>query len=631
MAYAIIGTAGHIDHGKTRLVQALTGTNTDRLAEEQRRGMTLDLGFTWFDVDGHRMAVIDVPGHEKYIANMLSGVAAIDIGLLVVAADEGVAVQTREHLAILSSLNVPHLVVALTKSDLSDDVTMAIIEDDVLELCMAHNFADANVYRVSSQTGRGLGDLKTQLVMLTSARDKHPVDGPFRMPVDRSFSIEGRGCVVAGTIWQGRVADGDTVQVMPAGQTVRVREVEVHGAPVPTAEAGYRTAMNLVGISHHEVSRGCELAQPDSFSTTERCVAKIRMYGDAPEVANGRIVRLHSAAGGIETKILTGGPSLQPDQTSVAILKCHSPLVLAPGQPFLLRRPGASGTFAGGHVLAANRTEGHRTGRLIDFGQQLADASEKERVIAWLNLCRFLDVSDPHLSRDIGMPADQLRQTCQELCDTSRCIPVPESSWVVSAASRDSVASAMIRRLENRSEDGRTEWTDESSLIAETEALAPKVILRWLLNKLINNGDIIRLDRQITAGSALELSRSQQELLSSMLNRFRNERQPPNAAALPDLEQKSRKDIDALLKLAVTQSLLVHLGGGWFLTPNVLDQLKDDLKATFVTTAEQTVAEIRDHWGLTRKHVVPFLEYFDKSGFTRRKDNIRTIGPKLSE
>ena len=631
MAYAIIGTAGHIDHGKTSLVQALTGTNTDQLAEEQRRGMTLDLGFTWFDVADHRMAVIDVPGHEKYIANMLSGVAAIDIGLLVVASDEGVALQTREHLAILASLKVPQLVVAMTKTDLSDEITMEIIEEDIRELTDQVGYSDVTIERVSSKTGDGIDRLSGTLQLLTSKINRSESNGSFRMPIDRSFSVPGRGCVVAGTIWQGRVASGDQMQILPSGTAVRVREVEVHGNTVETAQAGFRTALNLVGGSHTDISRGCELVAADSFQTTQRCVAEIRMYDDAPEIANGRTVRLHTAAGSGEVKILTGRSSLLPGENTAVVFKCEHPILLIPGQPLLLRRPGASGTFAGGQVLASARLAGQRTGTLIEFGKRLVDASPAEALNAWLDLCRFIDLSDPAVSVDLGISQDVLEQCCHDGVRSGSIHRVPKSRIVISESGRKSISDNIIQRLHGRSQDGKAVWTDDASLVQETRALAPKPVVRWLLEELVTAGHIIRLNRQITAASAMSLSTSQQAVFGSLLNRYDGERQPPNAAALPELEKKPRKETDSLIKLAVSQGMLLNLGDGWFLTPPVVEEFKAELRLLFCEKAERTIAEIRDHWGLTRKHVVPFLESFDKLGFTRRSDNHRTAGPKLGE
>ena len=631
MGYAIIGTAGHIDHGKTSLVRSLTGTNTDQLAEEQRRGMTLDLGFTWFDVAGHRMAIIDVPGHEKYIANMLSGVAAIDIGLLVVAADEGVALQTREHLAILSSLAVPKLAVAMTKSDLSDEITMAIIEEDVRELTDLAGYTNVMVQRVSSKTGEGVEQLTELLSMLTAEVLRPEPTGPFRMPIDRSFTVPGRGCVVAGTIWQGQVKIGDQLQVLPYGNAVRVREVEVHGDTVASAQAGFRAALNLVGVAHTEVSRGCELVAADTFQATDRCLAEIRMYDDAPEVDNGRIVRLHTAAGNSGTKILTGGSSLLPGETTVVVLKCEYPVLLTPGQPMLLRRTGASGTFAGGHVLASRRLDGRRTGALIEFGQLLSKSIPGVSLEAWLNLCRFLDLSDPALPIDLGISQHGLQQLCCDGDHSGAIQRVPGSSIILSQAGRNSLSNSIVQRLENRSGGRTAGWTDDASLVEETRSLAPEPVIRWLLEEQIQSGRVIRLNRQIIAASAVNLSSSQQSVFTSLLSRYHDSRQPPNAAALPELENKTRRETDSLIKLAVSQDLLVSLENGWFLTPDVLASLKRELRELFLEQPELTVAAIRDHWGLTRKHAIPFLEYFDDSGLTCRSGNLRTAGGRLND
>ncbi|MCH2200415.1 MAG: selenocysteine-specific translation elongation factor [Fuerstiella sp.] len=628
MAYAIIGTAGHIDHGKTSLVRSLTGINTDRLAEEQRRGMTLDLGFTWFDVNEHRLAVIDVPGHEKYIANMLAGVAALDIGMLVVAADEGVALQTREHLAILTSLAVPRLIVVMTKADLSDEITMEIIEEDLCELTGQAGYSEVTIHRVSSKTGEGIEQLRQTLRSLTAEIRRSEPSGPFRMPIDRSFSVPGRGCVVAGTVWQGRVRNGDQLQVLPGGRVVRVRDVEVHGDSVDAAQAGFRTALNLAGVSHTEVIRGCELVAIDSYKASNRCIAEIRMYDDAPEIVNGRIVRLHTAAGSREVKVLTGGGSLLPGEKTAVVLKCEQPVLLTPDQPLLLRRPGASGTFAGGRVLASSRIHDQRTGVLVEFGRRLA-THPTSVLETWLDLCGHVDLSDPAVAMDMGITSTALKEYCRDGEQNGTIYRVPESSIVVSSRGRESLSRAIVQRLEARSQDGKAVWTDEASLRDELHEVAPDAMIRWLLQEQINLGHVIQLNRQITAASAMNLSMSQQLIFTRLLKRYHEERRPPNAAGLSELENKPRKELDSLIKLAVSQGMLLNLGGGWFLTPAVVEDLKQQLRELFSVRSELTVAAIRDHWGLTRKHVVPFLEYFDSSGFTCRTDNHRTAGPNL--
>jgi selenocysteine-specific elongation factor len=355
------------------------------------------------------------------------------------------------------------------------------------------------------------------------------------------------------------------------------------------------------------------------------------MYDDAPEIANGRTVRLHTAAGSGEVKILTGRSSLLPGENTAVVFKCEHPILLIPGQPLLLRRPGASGTFAGGQVLASARLAGQRTGTLIEFGKRLVDASPAEALNAWLDLCRFIDLSDPAVSVDLGISQDVLEQCCHDGVRSGSIHRVPKSRIVISESGRKSISDNIIQRLHGRSQDGKAVWTDDASLVEETRALAPKPVVRWLLEELVTAGHIIRLNRQITAASAMSLSTSQQAVFGSLLNRYDGERQPPNAAALPELEKKPRKETDSLIKLAVSQGMLLNLGDGWFLTPPVVEEFKAELRLLFCEKAERTIAEIRDHWGLTRKHVVPFLESFDKLGFTRRSDNHRTAGPKLGE
>ncbi len=277
MSYTIVGVIGHIDHGKTSLVAALTGIDTDTHPEEKRRGITIDLGFAAFNHGDHQFALIDAPGHQKYIGNLLAGVSGIDVGLLVVACDQGIQAQTLEHAAILQSLGVEKLIVAISRIDLSDDATLAELREELEVFLGDYGFAEIPIVPVSSVSGAGIDALKEQLCSF--ARDSDRVAGShFRLPIDRVFSVEGRGCVVAGTTWSGQVAVGDTVQIAGTDKTARVREIECHGEVIQHSRLGQRTAMNLAGVSANELTRGDELVTPGTHRTATRVLVDLQMF-----------------------------------------------------------------------------------------------------------------------------------------------------------------------------------------------------------------------------------------------------------------------------------------------------------------------------------------------------------------
>jgi selenocysteine-specific elongation factor len=336
-----VGTAGHIDHGKSALVHALTGTDPDRLAEEQRRGMTLDLGFAHLDLPGgRRIGIVDVPGHEALVHNMLAGAGGIDLVLLVVAADEGAMPQTREHLDIVRFLRLTGGVVVLTKVDLVDDADwIAAVEEDLRALVAGTPLERAPVVRVSAKTGAGIGTLVEVLDRLAADVRPRPIDGPARLPVDRSFTMQGFGTVVTGTLWSGSIRPGDALALLPRGRGVRVRGVEVHGETADVALAGTRVAVNLAGIEKDEAERGDMLVTPGAFRPTDRLDVRLRLLQGAPELKHASRVHLHLGSGTVVARVaLAGRNRLEPGEEALAQLRLAAPVVAVHGDAFVVRR-----------------------------------------------------------------------------------------------------------------------------------------------------------------------------------------------------------------------------------------------------------------------------------------------------
>ncbi|MEO1367788.1 MAG: selenocysteine-specific translation elongation factor, partial [Acidobacteriota bacterium] len=353
MLRAVVGTAGHIDHGKTSLLEALTGVDCDRWADEKARGITIDLGFTHLVEGDLQIGFVDVPGHEKFLHNALAGLGGIRLVLLVVAADEGVELQTREHLAICQLLEIPRAVVALTKKDLVDADTLELAELEVAELLESTPYADAPILPVSSVTGDGLDALRARLAR--EARDG-AVDGdptaPLRLPIDRAFQLRGLGAVVTGTLVQGRVEVGQSVAVLPRGAEARVRSVQVHGQERPHAEAGERTAVQLVGASHDELGRGEQLVKPGTCVPTTQLAGRLRLLPDAPQALGGwREMRLHLYASEVTGRIRSLGDKIQPGEEGLVEMRLEAAVVAVRGDRFIIRRPSPAATLGGGVLL----------------------------------------------------------------------------------------------------------------------------------------------------------------------------------------------------------------------------------------------------------------------------------------
>src|SRR5688572_21404169 len=349
----IIGTAGHIDHGKTSLVRALTGVDTDRLPEEKRRGITIELGFAPLELDDiGTVGIVDVPGHEAFVRTMVAGATGIDVALLVIAADEGVMPQTREHLSILTLLGTRGGVVALTKCDLVDEDWLALVTADVVEAVRGTPLADAPVVRTSSATGAGLEELRYALGVAISAIPARHADDAFRMPIDRAFSVRGTGTVVTGTVWEGAVSPGDTLVVQPAGRTVRVRGVQAHGADISRALPGTRTAIALTGVDTADVARGGWLCADAGWPATTLMRAEISLLDDADHGLGPREwVRLHLGTADVGARVVASGGALQPGDLRAARVVLQEPVLARAGDRLVLRRASPSATIGGGVVV----------------------------------------------------------------------------------------------------------------------------------------------------------------------------------------------------------------------------------------------------------------------------------------
>jgi selenocysteine-specific elongation factor len=352
----IVGTAGHIDHGKTALVRRLTGIDTDRLKEEKERGISIDLGFAHLVLpSGARVGIVDVPGHERFVKNMLAGATGIDVALLVVAADEGVKPQTREHLAIVDLLGIRRGVVALTKTDLAPPERIARARDKVTELLRGTGLEGAPILPVSAVTGDGVAALLEALDQAAASAAERGAGRPARLPIDRVFAIEGIGTVVTGTLWSGTIRAGDSLQILPSGRSVRVRRVEVHDAEVPAATAGQRTAVALHGAGREEIERGEWLVAPGGYRAAESLDVRLTMLpGDSRERALATRTRLRVHLGASEVlgrAVLLEGESLEPGTSAYAQLRLEHAVVAAPGDRLVLRSYSPAVTIAGAVVI----------------------------------------------------------------------------------------------------------------------------------------------------------------------------------------------------------------------------------------------------------------------------------------
>src|SRR5258706_3800442 len=416
MRRSIVGTAGHVDHGKTSLLKALTGIDADRLPEEKARGITIDIGFAHLEQDGIRIGFVDAPGHEKFVRNMLAGAGGIDALLLVVAADEGVKPQTREHFAIAELLGLTRGVVALTMIDRCDSALSAAAAEDVRDL-VAGSFLDgAPVIPVSARTGEGVERLRQALVELAREQERERQDRPLRLPIDRAFSISGFGTVVTGSLVTGFLEPEARVEILPAGTLARVRRVEVHGRQVPRAVAGERTSVNLAGVELESLSRGQMLAAPGAFACSNRILVSVRLLASAPKIQTGdRVVFHHFASEQAARVRLFGEGELSPGGTAPALLTLSRPIGAAVFDRFVLRRPSPASTIGGGEILDVSPPRKLSAADLRVF----ASRDRTSRLLSRIN--RHAEGRDEaQLSVDEALSADETRSLLSRLLAAGR-------------------------------------------------------------------------------------------------------------------------------------------------------------------------------------------------------------------
>jgi selenocysteine-specific elongation factor len=631
MRPVIVGTAGHIDHGKTALVRRLTGIDTDRLKEERERGISIDLGFAHLVLpSGRRIAIVDVPGHERFVKNMLAGATGIDMVLLVVAADEGVMPQTREHLAIVELLDVRRGVVALTKADLVTPELAQVAAAEVEALLAPGPLRGAPIVPVSSVTGAGVPELLQALEAAVAALPERDAGDAARLPVDRVFSIEGIGTVVTGTLWSGSIRVGDTLDLLPKGATVRVRQVEVHDQPVEAAVAGQRTAVAIHGVAREDVARGDWLAAPGRLAAT--AVADVRLTlleGAGREMEDRTRVRVHlGASETLARLVLLEGAPLQPGQVVLAQVRFESPVVAVPGDRLVIRAYSPAMTIAGAVVLDARAA---KRARLDDATRRRLETFERgslpERVAFLAEETGAAGLSVEDASLRMGLASDAVRAAAREakglrsLRDGRLLV---ESAW---KAAVERIVAAVARYGEtHRLREGIAKGELKSLLARDLDGALFDEALDSLLaaKRLAARGEKISLP-----DAAPVLSPEQGKVVAEMERRL-----AAGGAAVPEVSELL-KGVAPALKPQELIRYLVESGKVVKVTADLLypaaawRELETKVRQHFSRNRELTLAGFKEIFPASRKFSIPVLEHLDRTGLTRRQGDARVAGPRL--
>ncbi|MGB8646826.1 MAG: selenocysteine-specific translation elongation factor [Anaerolineae bacterium] len=622
----VIGTAGHVDHGKSTLVTALTGINPDRLKEEQEREMTIDLGFAWLALpSGEMVSLVDVPGHEAFIKNMLAGVGGIDAAMLVVAADEGIMPQTREHLAILDLLRVKGGVVALTKADLATEPGwIDLVRGEVENALKGTVLEGVSILPVSARTGQGLDDLKRELDrVLSRVAEKSDRKRP-RLPIDRVFSIAGFGTVVTGTLGDGSLGIGDEVEIAPAGLEARVRGIQTHKEKLTRAAPGGRVALNLAGVATEQLSRGDVVILPGTYRPTGMLDAHIEWLESTPRpLAHNQELELFAFASQVEVRVrLLDGDELRPGASGWAQLVLAAPIVIAKGDRFILRYPSPSLTVGGGTVVDPHPQARHRRGR-PEIIAQLARAEQgtpPELVLQYVEMHGPLEAHQ--LARPLGLDEPTTISAIQELVQSGDLLRLKgdRAEFLMTSSSWARRGKELVRLLADyhgqfplRAGMPREEFKSRSALTPQVfEAALQQAHAEGLLE--YGEKGVWRPDHQVRFEGALAGK------VKMLLSQFgRTPYAPP-----PLVAAEAAVGAEALNAL-VEQGQLVRINEQVLLTPETERAMMNWVVQAIQEHGQVTAAELRDQFDTSRKYAIGFLEYLDQKRVTRRVGDARVL------
>jgi selenocysteine-specific elongation factor len=636
MKSLIVGTAGHIDHGKSALVRALTGTVPDRLPEEKRRGITIDLGFADLELDDLRLGFVDVPGHERFVKNMLAGAHGIDLLALVIAADEGVMPQTREHFDICRLLGVHNGLVVITKKDLVEDEMLALVEDEARQLVAESFLEHAPVIAVSARTGAGLDKLKSHFVEMGRRVPPRSFDFITRLPVDRAFSMKGFGAVVTGTLISGKIKEGDELELLPAQVNVRVRGLQVHNKTVREAQAGQRTAVNLAGIDTSEIERGMVLASPGRLRPTQVVDVKVDVLPGASRALRSRSrVRFHIGAAEVLGRVRVLGQSeIESGESGLAQLRLEAPVVAVHGDRFILRSYSPAETIAGGVIIDpfAVKHRGREIGTTLDLLQLLMREDRVSKFAGFVRASGERGVRLADLAAATGWTDEVLAIVGSEV--QREGLVIEAGGVYLARESFENLSRAVVSELDRYHKReplarGMLRETLREKVFAHSlpEVFAGVVARLEATGEIVSEKDIVRSSKHSVGLSEqdAELSQRMEEIyLAAGAEAPSVDEAMTKAGVVASQRARARK----LLQILIDARKLVRIHGETFMHARALEDLKAKLR-NYASAHEPErlidVAAFKDLAGVSRKYAIPLLEYFDREQLTRRAGDKRLI------
>ncbi|PID76637.1 MAG: selenocysteine-specific translation elongation factor [Deltaproteobacteria bacterium] len=644
MREIVLGTAGHVDHGKTSLVRALTGIETDRLKEEKKRGITIELGFAYLDLPcGHRLGIVDVPGHEKFVRNMVAGVTGMDILAFIIAADEGIMPQTREHFEICRLLGVKQGLVIITKKDLVEEDWLEMVDEEVRSFCQGSFLEDAPLVHVSSTTGEGLDQVIEVIDGLVRRHNFNEVFGPFRLPVDRSFAMKGFGSVITGTSVSGRIGTGEDVRLYPSRITAKIRGIQVHSQTVEQVEAGHRTAVNLQGVDSSEVSRGMVAATPGVLEPNYMLDCEFLYLGSGSRPLPHRSrVRVNLGTSEVPGRIslLDRDELLPGDECGVQLL-LEEPAAVWPGDRFVVRSYSPVTTIGGGQVLG--NVSPVKRKRLSDKDRQynqkviatLKNGSLTEKVVFFLEESKGAGLDFDAIGIRLGLFGKHLKKALADPLSARQIIIVDSASQLYMASSLVSeIEESVVETIKeyHRNNPLKTGISKEELRTGHGRHINPKVY-SYVLNNLLKSKVIVQEDSVVRlAEHQVALKADEKQLQRDLTAWHRNKGlfAPTIKETMAEFADYNQSLVREVMEMLIREEQLVKVSESLYFDHDALHNLIMQVQEYLVNKEEIDAPAFKELSGLTRKFSIPILEYLDKIKLTVRVGDKRVLRRKIT-
>ena len=633
MKQIILGTAGHIDHGKTSLIKAISGTDTDRLKEEKERGITIELGFASLDLpSGQHLGIVDVPGHEKFVKNMVAGATGIDIVMMVIAADEGVMPQTREHMEICTLLGVQHGLIAMTKTDMVEEDWLELALEDIREFSLGTFLEDAPILPVSSVNGDGIPELISTLDEIAGSIPQRPPSSLFRLPIDRVFTMKGFGTVITGTLVSGKIKVGENIMVYPTGITSKVRGIQVHNQSAESADAGMRTAINFQGLDRTAVNRGEVLSTPGALVASYMVDVSFHyLASNQKPLKNRTMVRFHTGTSEIMGYlILLDQEELPPGQTVVAQLRLDSSVAIVKDDRFVVRSYSPVRTIGGGQVLNPIPQKHKRLRQDVVEGlHHLADDDPEAVISQQIQQAGFSGVSFPHLKIMTNLTDKQLDTALQHMLSKRKIIQTDKENRIfLHQATFDTLIQKTAEFLKTYHTDNPLKaGMPKEELKSKLPQLSDAKIFNLVLGQMIKSNQIVQEENTVRLSDhSVSLGADQEDIRKKMLKLYRDGGlQPPYFRDVPkllDIDPNQTKDVMLLL---VEEGQIVKTKDDLYFHIDAIKELKNQLVDFLKANEEITTPQFKEMTGASRKFVIPLIEYFDASKVTLRVGDSRKL------